>query len=138
MRLTLIMNSPSKVVTFRGRFLGVTVLVIIQAINGFIHIFSGFALILGDNIPVASSSTESLIFSYYTLVYGFLTFIFASFFLNCEDVSCLWYHSFKSNLSFYPLSKHFAVLRLSMHHINGWGSFQVLYCLFKIVTSTVR
>ena len=75
MRLV-IMNKSEKAVTFRGRFLGVAVLVGIQVINGFIHTFFGLALVLGSYIPMASSSNASSIFSVYTLIYGILTLFF--------------------------------------------------------------
>ena len=70
------MNKSDKVVTFRGRFLGIAVLVGIQVINGLIHTFSGLVLVLGTYIPMASSSNAISIFSYYTLIYGILTIFF--------------------------------------------------------------
>ena len=70
------MKRPSQVITFRGRFLGITILVFIQFINGIIHTFSGFALLLGSYIPIAPSSIAPLIFNYYTLAYGGLTVFF--------------------------------------------------------------
>ena len=71
-----VMERTSKIVTFRGRFLGIAVLVVIQLINGLIHAFSGLALLLEHYIPMAASSNAPSIFSFYTLTYGILTIIF--------------------------------------------------------------
>ena len=76
MKKNLIMKRPSKVITFRGRFLGIGVLVVIQCINGIFHTFYGVASLLGEYIPFATSSTELLIYNYYTLAYGILTVFF--------------------------------------------------------------
>jgi hypothetical protein len=70
------MNKSDKVPTFRGRYLGIAVLVGIQVINGLIHTFSGLALILDSYIPMASSSNAPLIFGVYNLIYGLLTIFF--------------------------------------------------------------
>lgn len=72
----LVMKRPTTAVTFRGRFLGIAVLVVIQLINGIIHTFSGLALLLGSYILMASSSNAPSIFSFYTLTYGILTIVF--------------------------------------------------------------
>ena len=69
------MNEPDRVVTFRGRFLGIGVLVAIQVINGLIHTFFGLLLVLGSYVPTASSTAPS-VFSFYTLIYGILTLLF--------------------------------------------------------------
>lgn len=66
----------SKPITYRGRYLGLSVLVIVQIINGLIHSISGLVLILGSNIPLASSTNEPLVFSFYTLTFGILTIFF--------------------------------------------------------------
>ena len=70
------MKRTEKVVTFKGRFFGIAVLVVIQLINGIIHTFSGLALLLGSYIPMASSSNAPSFFSFYTLTYGILTIVF--------------------------------------------------------------
>ena len=62
--MILVMKRPSKVVTVRGRFFGIAVLVVIQLINGIIHTFSGLALLLGSYIPMASSSNAPSFFSF--------------------------------------------------------------------------
>jgi hypothetical protein len=66
------MKKPDRVVTFRGRFLGIGVLVAIQVINGLIHTFFGLVLVLGTYISMTASS----VFSFYTLIYGILTLLF--------------------------------------------------------------
>jgi hypothetical protein len=61
-------------VNFRGRYLGILFLVGIQFIVGLIHLTFGLALIL-DYYSFVSYST-TMIYSVYTLVYGFLTIVF--------------------------------------------------------------
>ena len=70
------MKKSDKVVTLRGRSLGISILVGIQVINGLIHTFFGLALVLGSYIPMASSSSAPSIFSFYTFTYGILTIFF--------------------------------------------------------------
>jgi hypothetical protein len=74
-----IMDSLGRVPTFRGRFLGVSVLVGVQVVNGLIHVFSGLVLVLGSYVAVASSSA-ALFFGVYNLVYGVLTVFFTYLF----------------------------------------------------------
>ncbi len=74
------MSRPEKVVTFRGRLVGIAVLTGIQAINGIIHTFFGSVLLLGSYFPFAPSSNAPLIFSLYTLSYGLLTIFFTYLF----------------------------------------------------------
>ena len=71
------MKKPDRVVTFRGRFLGIGFLTAIQVINGLIHTFFGLVLVLGTDISVAESSNVPSVFSFYTLIYGLLTLIFS-------------------------------------------------------------
>jgi hypothetical protein len=70
------MKRPDRVVTFRGRFLGIGILVAIQVINGLIHTFFGLVLVLGNYISTAASSNSPSVFSFYTLIYGILTLLF--------------------------------------------------------------
>jgi len=70
------MKRPDRVVTFRGRFLGIVVLAAIQVINGLIHTFFGLVLVLGMYISMADSSFPPSVFSFYTLIYGILTLLF--------------------------------------------------------------
>ena len=70
------MNKSDKVPTFRGRFLGIAILVGIQVINGLIHTFSGLVLVLDILIRMASSSNAPFIFGVYNLIYGLLTVFF--------------------------------------------------------------
>ena len=65
------MKRTEKVVTFKGRFFGIAVLVVIQLINGIIHTFSGLALLLGSYIPMASSSNAPsfLVFTHSLMEY---------------------------------------------------------------------
>ena len=71
------MKKPDKVVTFRGRFLGISVLAAIQVVNGLIHTFFGSVLVLGVFPPLAASPNAASIYSFYTLIYGVLSLIFA-------------------------------------------------------------
>ena len=70
------MKKPDEVVTFKGRFLGIGLLVTIQFINGLIHTFFGLLLVLGIYVPFASTSNAPSVFSVYTLIYGVLTILF--------------------------------------------------------------
>ena len=69
------MKKTDRVVTFRGSFLGIVALTIIQVINGLIHTFFGLVLLLGTSISMTSSNFP-LVFSFYTLIYGILTLLF--------------------------------------------------------------
>ena len=70
------MKRPQKVVVFRGRFLGIAVLVFVQLIVGFIHVIYGFAMLSG-NFSVATYSMLPMVYTVYTLAYGWLTLFFA-------------------------------------------------------------
>ena len=70
------MNRPIENINVKGRFLGIFILVIIQSLIGFIHIFFGVFLLVGSYVPVASFSAAPLIYNSYTLVYGLLTVFF--------------------------------------------------------------
>ena len=73
--LTLIMTIKKANITFMGRYLGVTFLVIVQFIVGVIHMFFGLAMLSGS-FSIASYSGTPMVYSVYTLVYGVLTFFF--------------------------------------------------------------
>lgn len=68
------MKKSNNSITFKGRYLGLLFLVIIQTIVGFIHVVFGFALLLG--LYSFFSSTVSVVYSIYTLVYGSLSLVF--------------------------------------------------------------
>ena len=74
------MKKPIENIKVKGRFLGIFILVILQALVGVIHIFFGSVLLLGSYVLVASSSTAPLIYSFYTLVYGLITIVFSYLF----------------------------------------------------------
>ena len=61
-------------VTFKDRYLGVVLLVVIQGIVGVIHLFFGLAMISGNFSFSAYPTLMS--YSVYTVVYGFLTILF--------------------------------------------------------------
>ena len=69
------MKRLEKVVTFRGRFLGIAILVVIQFVVGIIHVLFGFALLSGS-FSVASYSMAPMVYTFYTLAYGWLTLLF--------------------------------------------------------------
>ena len=73
--LIIIMTIKKTDITFKGRYLGVTFLVVVQFIVGFIHMFFGVAMLAG-NFSVATYSATPIVYSVYTLVYGCLTFFF--------------------------------------------------------------
>ncbi len=70
------MKRPTNVVIFRGRFLGIAVLVVVQFIVGIIHVVFGFALLSGS-FSFSSYSILPIVYTVYTLVYGWLTLFFA-------------------------------------------------------------
>ena len=69
------MKKSNNDVTFKGRYLGILFLVIVQVIVGFIHVLFGFILLSGFNS--FSSSMISTVYTIYTLVYGTLSLVFA-------------------------------------------------------------
>jgi hypothetical protein len=69
------MKKSKNDVTFKGRYMGILFLVIIQTIVGFIHVIFGFALLSG--LYSLTSSMISTVYTVYTLVYGFLSLVFA-------------------------------------------------------------
>ena len=69
------MKRSTKDVTFRERFLGITVLVVVQLIVGIIHVIFGFALLSGG-FSVVSYSMIPMMYAFYTLIYGLLTLFF--------------------------------------------------------------
>ena len=69
------MEKSNNDVTFKGRYLGILFLVIVQVILGFIHVMFGFILLSGFNS--FSSSMISTVYTIYTLVYGTLSLVFA-------------------------------------------------------------
>jgi hypothetical protein len=60
---------------FKGRFLGVAVLVATQLLIGVIHVAFGFALLFGSFS--AAFSLSPIVYSAYTLAYALLTLLFA-------------------------------------------------------------
>ena len=69
------MKRSTKDVTFRERFLGITVLVVVQLIVGIIHVIFGFTLLSGG-FSVVSYSMIPMMYTFYTLSYGLLTLFF--------------------------------------------------------------
>ncbi len=69
------MEKSNNDVTFKGRYLGILFLVIVQVIVGFIHVIFGFILLTGFNS--FSSSMISLVYTIYTLVYGTSALVFS-------------------------------------------------------------
>jgi uncharacterized membrane protein len=69
------MEGSGKVPAFKGRFLGVAVLVVAQLLIGVINVVFGFALLLGSFSD--AFSLTPLVYSVYTLAYAALTLLFA-------------------------------------------------------------
>ena len=69
------MKKSKKDVTFKGRYLGILFLVIVQFLIGIIHTIFGVVL-LTSNFLLNSYSMISTIYAVYTLVYGSLTLVF--------------------------------------------------------------
>ena len=75
------MKRPIEKIKVKGRFLGIFVLVIIQFLVGFIHIFLGSILLLGIHLSsIVLSSTSQMVYSLYTLIYGILVTVFTYLF----------------------------------------------------------
>ena len=70
------MERPRKGPTFKGRFLGIAVLVSVQFIIGVIHVVFGFTMLSGS-FSVDALSVTPLVYSLYTSAYGLLTLLFA-------------------------------------------------------------
>ena len=68
------MNKPPDL-SFRGRSLGIVILVAIQLVVGVIHTIFGLMMLSGS-FSFSSFSLEPTTYSIYTLVYGCLTLIF--------------------------------------------------------------
>jgi hypothetical protein len=64
---------------FKGRHLGIAILVAAQAIIGFIHVVFGFWLLSASTVPLAGiASFGSDVYSVYAIVFSLLTLTFAS------------------------------------------------------------
>jgi hypothetical protein len=70
------MKNPDNAVTFRGRFLGLAFLVVVQFFVGIVHVVLGFTMFV-SGFSLAAFSVTPLIYSVYTLAYGCLTLLFA-------------------------------------------------------------
>ena len=71
----MVFDIETRVPAFKGRFLGVAVLVAVQLLVGVIHAVFGFALLLGSFS--ASFLLTPLVYGVYTLAYALLTLLFA-------------------------------------------------------------
>jgi hypothetical protein len=71
----ILMKTSKKDIRFRGRYLGILILVIIQFIVGLIHFIFGLVMIT-EYYSVTTFSTLSMVYSIYTLVYALLTKFF--------------------------------------------------------------
>jgi len=67
-------QNKQKPITFKGRRLGITLLVIAQILIGIIHTVLGL-MFLGSELAIAAQS--SIIYSIYTTAFGLLTLVFA-------------------------------------------------------------
>ena len=65
------MNGSQARISYKGRTIGLVILIVVQFLIGFIHILSGLWLISAQ-IPMVPD-----IYSIYTLVYGILVFLFS-------------------------------------------------------------
>lgn len=70
------MKTLDNAATFRGRFLGLAFLVVVQFFIGIIHVVVGFTMFV-SGFTLAVFSDTPLIYSVYTLAYGCLTLLFA-------------------------------------------------------------
>ena len=70
------MENSHAVPTFKGRFLGVAVLVAVQILIGVTHVVFGFAALSGS-FSVSAVSVTPRVYSLYTTTYGLLTLLFS-------------------------------------------------------------
>ena len=75
------MDNAHPPITYKGRSLGIVLLTAAQVLVGFIHVVFGFWLLTAPRItPFAGNigaSPSADIYSVYTIVFGFLTLLFA-------------------------------------------------------------
>ena len=75
------MNNAHPPVEYKGRSLGIVFLIAAQVLVGFIHVVFGFWLLTATWTPFATgvfgSSSSPDVYSIYTIVFGFLTLLFA-------------------------------------------------------------
>jgi hypothetical protein len=75
------MNNAHPPVEYKGRSLGIVFLIAAQVLVGFIHVVFGFWLLTAMWIPssegIFGSSSAPDIYSVYTIIFGFLTLLFA-------------------------------------------------------------
>jgi hypothetical protein len=64
------------IITFKGRSLGIAILVVSQLIIGAIHAFFGFLLLAYENLSFLPATA---IYDVYTFVFGLLALVFAVF-----------------------------------------------------------
>ena len=78
------MKGSEKKPSFKGRYIGLTILVIIELLVGIIHIFFGLAMLIG--IFSVSFSITPVVYIIYTLIYGCLMFFFGYLLWKCEPL----------------------------------------------------
>ena len=75
------MNNARPPFEYKGRSLGIVFLIAAQVLVGFIHIVFGFwlltALWIHSSVDIIGLSSAAGIYSVYTIVFGFLTLLFA-------------------------------------------------------------
>ena len=75
------MDNAHPPITYKGRSLGIVLLTAAQTLVGFIHIVFGFWLLTAPRITPfvgnIGTSSSADIYSVYTIVFGFLTLLFA-------------------------------------------------------------
>jgi len=73
------MSNTRYPIMYKGRSLGIVTLTIAQSLIGTIHVFSGLWLLAASlSAEFVISAQSPVVYSVYTFIFGFLTFIFAS------------------------------------------------------------
>ena len=85
------MNNAHSPITYKGRSLGIVLLTAVQSLVEFIHVLFGFWLLIAPRITpfvsiIGSSSSAADIYSFYTIIFGFLTLLYARFCIDCRSV----------------------------------------------------
>lgn len=71
------MGTAGAPITYKGRRLGVLVLVGAQLLVGVIHVAFGFWLLSAQDAATNTTLNQGLIYSVYTVLFGLLTVVFA-------------------------------------------------------------
>jgi hypothetical protein len=76
-------KQPPIIVTYKGRSLGIVILVVTQLIIGAIHVFFGLLLLVYENLSFLSATA---VYDVYTFIFGLLALVFAIFIWQSKKI----------------------------------------------------